>query len=149
MTTLNSVLVRNQKVTFEKKVAKNRLLTVTVRFDDNCGNGRNDLAVTGEITTLSKKTMFECGRIHDTIAKHFPGLKEAILYHYCSTKEPLHYISNTMFWVKEGNLDNARSIAIAPDATLEQLQNEEWLESRLPSLLNNLHKIVTNLGMVY
>ena len=149
MTTLNSVLVRNQKVTFEKQISKNRLLTVTVRFDDECGNGRNSLSVTGEITTLSKKTMFECGCMHDTIAKHFPELKEAILYHYCSTKEPLHYISNTMFWVKEGNLDNAKSIAIVPEATLEQLLDKEWLEERLPSLLKNLHRIVTNLGMVY
>jgi len=149
MQTLNSVLVRNQKITFEKQISKNRLLTVTVRFDDHCGNGSNDLAVTGEVTTLSKKTMFEGGCIHDTIAKHFPELKEAITYHLCSTDGPMHYIANTMYWAKKGNLEYARRTAKAPDTTLEQLLDKEWLEERLPSLLNNLHKIVTNLGMVY
>ena len=149
MTTLNSVLVRNQKVTFEKKISKNRLLTVTVRFDDNCGNGRNRLSVTGDITTLSKKTTLECGTLHSKIAKHFPELKEAIAYHLCSTAGPMHYIANTMFWAEEGNLENARSIAMAPDATLEQLLDKKWLEARLPSLLNDLKSIVTGLGMVY
>ena len=149
MTTLNSVLVRNQKITFEKKISKNRLLTVTVRFDDNCGNGRNRLSVTGEVTTLSKKTMFECGCIHDTIAKRFPELKEAIAYHLCSTEKPMSYISNTVYWAEEGNRTYARGTAIAPNATLEQLLDKEWLEARLPSLLNDLKSIVTGLGMVY
>ena len=149
MTTLNSVLNRNQKVTFEKKIAKNRLLTVTVRFDDECGNGRNRLSVTGEVTTLSKKTMFECGCIHDTIAKHFPELKEAIAYHLCSTNKPMNYISNTIFWAEEGNRTYARSAAIAPDAGFSELLDKKWLEARLPSLLNNLKNIVTGLGMVY
>ena len=149
MTTLNSVLVRNQKITFEKKISKNRLLTVTVRFDDNCTNGRNRLSVTGEVTTLSKKTTFECGCIHDTIAKHFPELKEAIAYHLCSTEKPMSYISNTVYWAEEGNRTYARGTAIAPNATLEQLLDKEWLEARLPSLLNDLKSIVTGLGMVY
>lgn len=37
---------------------------------------------------------------------------------------------------REPDLEYARSCAVAPDATLEQLRSKEWLEARLPALID-------------
>jgi hypothetical protein len=50
---------------------------------------------------------------------------------------------------KEPELEKARSAAIAPDATLEQLQNPKWLEDRLPALMQEFKAAVEELGFVY
>lgn len=50
---------------------------------------------------------------------------------------------------KEPDLEAARRCAIWPDATLEQLQNKEILESRLPKLMEEFKKDVESLGLVY
>ena len=49
----------------------------------------------------------------------------------------------------EANLEYARSSACAPDATLEQLQSKEWLEARLPTLLDDFKKVIEGLGFTY
>jgi len=38
------------------------------------------------------------------------------------------------------DLESARRSAIAPDATLEQLQDEEWLKARLPGLIEEFKR---------
>ena len=50
---------------------------------------------------------------------------------------------------KEPNLEYARNTAIAPDATLEQLQSEKWLKSRLPELIQQFKKAMESLGFTY
>ena len=47
------------------------------------------------------------------------------------------------------DIEAARSCAIWPEATLEQLQNKELLESRIPELQERLKKAVTALGLEY
>lgn len=49
----------------------------------------------------------------------------------------------------EPNLEYARSSAIWPDATLEQLQNKELLESRTPSLCAEFKSVIEELGFTY
>lgn len=50
---------------------------------------------------------------------------------------------------REINLEYARSTAIAPDATLCQLQSKEWLEARLPQLQAAFITDIEALGFVY
>lgn len=50
---------------------------------------------------------------------------------------------------KEPKLDAARSAAIWPDATLEQLTDEDALRERLPALLARFRNAVESLGMTY
>ena len=47
---------------------------------------------------------------------------------------------------KEPDLEAARASAIWPDATLEQLQDEEQLKARLPGLLAEFRAAVESLG---
>ena len=47
---------------------------------------------------------------------------------------------------KEPDLEAARETAIWPDATLEQLQDEEQLKARLPGLLAEFRAAVESLG---
>lgn len=50
---------------------------------------------------------------------------------------------------RDANLENARSSAICPDATLEQLQNKEWLLARLPKLREDFIIAMEELGFTY
>lgn len=47
------------------------------------------------------------------------------------------------------NLEYARSSAVWPDATLEQLQDKDALEARLPALLEDFRADVERLGLVW
>jgi len=50
---------------------------------------------------------------------------------------------------KEPNLEHARSSAVWPDATLEQLSNKQALLDRLPDLMAEFQSDVESLGLVY
>lgn len=50
---------------------------------------------------------------------------------------------------KEIDLEAARSTAIWPEATLEQLQSREALEARLPQLLADFRTAMESLGFIY
>ena len=60
-------------------------------------------------------------------------------------------ISTPIEWNKavEPNLEAARSCAVWPDATLEQLQNKEALTERLPDLMQEFKKDIEALGFIY
>jgi len=49
----------------------------------------------------------------------------------------------------EPDLEAARSSAVWPEATLEQLRDKEALESRLPALINQFKTDLENLGFVW
>lgn len=65
-------------------------------------------------------------------------------YNYKVVSIPTHFCKAV-----KPNLEAARSCAIWPDATLEQLQDKELLESRIPELQERLRKAVTSLGLEY
>lgn len=124
-------------------------ITAEVRFDDECKNGHKTFAITGEILRKARHGRWEfdsCGQIRDDIAKHFPNLVPYLKWHLCSTDGPMHYLANTLYWVREGNIEAARKTAIWPDATLEQLQDEEQLKARLPGLLAEFRTAIEGLG---
>ncbi len=77
-------------------------ITVTVRFDDRCGNGHNTFSITSAITTPASRARRDIeagGCLHDEAAEHFPELAPLIQWHLCSTDGPLHYVENTMYWL--------------------------------------------------
>ncbi len=138
-----------------------------VRYDDQCDNGHNTFAITGEIDRLEGKRWREDsgGCIHGEIAKHFPELAPFIKWHLCSSDGPLHYVANTVYLAgdrdcwglrrgegKDRELSAARRAAIWPDATDEDLTApglEQRLEARLPALLAEFRKAVESLGFVF
>ena len=72
---------------------------VRLSFDDECHNGHETFAVTGEIERLEHRGWVEYsgGCIHDAIADHFPELANFIKWHLVSTDGPMHYLANTLY----------------------------------------------------
>lgn len=148
-----SKLVRHQVKEFGPKPiagwGKRALIKAKVRYDDECGNGHNSFAITGEIYIPGRSDVECCGMIHEEIAKHFPELLPFLKWHLTSSDGPMHYIANTTYWAKQGNLEYARSSAVWPDATLEQLQDEQALRHRMPDLMAEFEAAVKSLGFEY
>ena len=61
------------------------------------------------------------------------------------------YIHTPSAWAKavEPNLEHARSSAVWPEATLEQLQNKDLLVARLPAMLAEFKSAVESFGFTY
>ena len=212
---MNSILTKKQIKVFKKAYredGREYVLIAKVRYDDECGNGHNTLAITGEIWRAEQgqpigRDCESCGRIHEDIAKRLPELAPYIKWHLVSSDGPMAYIANTVYhaqsyspryaWVyytglqdplgiegvkerllgyekadkareaegqpgyrvvwdektaKEANLDHARSSAVWPEATDEELLApglEERLQARLPRLMEEFRAAVEALGFVY
>ena len=212
---MNSILTKKQVKVFKKAYredGREYVLIAKVRYDDECGNGHNTFAITGEIWRAKQgqsigRDCESCGCIHEDIAKRLPELAPYIKWHLTSSDGPMHYIANTVYdaqsygpqyaWVyytgsqdplgienvrerllgyeradkakaaegqpgyrvvwdektaKEANLDYARSSAVWPDATDEDLLTpglEERLQARLPRLMEEFKAAVESLGFVY
>ncbi len=145
-----TTLTKSQKklYTAQWEEGKNRYsITATVRHDDQCGNGHNTFALTADIRENGREYMGGC--CHEEVAKRIPELAPFIKWHLTSTDGPMHYEANTVYHAKQGKLDYARSTAIWPNATLEQLLDKEALEARLPMLLEEFQLAVESLGLVY
>ena len=79
------------------------LIRFEASFDDDCKNGHNDFAITGEIweSTHDKRRkgsdMVAGGCIHDEIAKHFPEVAHVIKWHLTGEAGPMHYAANAVY----------------------------------------------------
>lgn len=143
------------------------IVVAVVRHDDECMNGHNSFSITGKIYELGysfrdgvlahakagcRLGMSSCGCVHDDIKKHIPELAPFIKWHLTSTDGPMHYIANTIYHVQEGKLDFARSSAVWPGATDEELCSpnlEAKLYARLPALMEQFKAAVESLGFTY
>lgn len=212
---MTSVLTKKQVKTFKKvyrEDGREYVLIAKVRYDDECGNGHNTFAITGEVWRArgGRPTGRDCemaGCIHDVIAKQLPELAPYIKYHLMDTRAPMHYIANTVYhaqsvgpqcaWIyftgpadplgiegvkdrclgyvtadkaqevegqpgyrvqwdeksaKAANLDYARSCAVWPEASDEDLTApglEARLQARLPKLRAEFKAAVEELGFTY
>lgn len=174
-----SVFVKHQVKTYgPKRMANGDVIVAKVGHDDNCGNGHNTFSMTAEIygpdripgeTTIKfhGKTYWchSGGCCHDEIAEAFPELAPFIKWHLTSTDGPMHYVANTLYWAgKSGycngaksdppNFENARSCAVWPEATDEQLslppdEFKALLLNRLPVLMAEFKAAVESLGFTY
>lgn len=145
-----SKLVRKQTQEHVKKI-DGMIYVLNLRFDDHCGNGNNDFSITLD-TYRGRRTesrLDSCGCQHEEVKRIFPEFSHLIAWHLCSTKGPMHYVANTIYHVKGFNLKFARSTAIAPLASFEQLGNEKWLLDRLPALMVDFKEVIESLGFEY
>lgn len=126
---------------FSKSIvnAAGHKIKVTLCFDDRCRNGHDTFSITYEDTFEGR--FISGGTNHETVEKYFPEYRELTRFHLCSTDGPLHYIANSMYWAKQGNLEHARACAIWGDAKLEDF-TEENLKARLPALLEEFNSLM-------
>ena len=126
-------------------------LVAKIRHDDRCGNGYNTFSITGELYRIvrNKAVLESCGCLHDIIAHRIPIIAPYLCWHLCSTNGPLHYIANTAYHVKNGDLDAAQRSAIWPNATDYELQDQDRLLERLPELMERFKSAVESLGLEY
>tara|TARA_R110002020_G_scaffold168531_1_gene357375 strand:+ start:54 stop:518 length:465 start_codon:yes stop_codon:yes gene_type:complete len=151
-----SILTKSQTKTATRSYKKDwseYRIRVELRYDDDCGNGHNSFGITADIVEKVNGRWRESmgGCCHDEIVEVFPEFADLIKWHLCSSDGPLHYIANTTYLAsdKEPRLEAARSSAIWPEATLEQLQDKEVLEARLPALLEEFKSAMEQLGFTY
>ena len=154
--------ILNQKIGATRNYTKGEnkyRITVELCFDDQCGNGHESFAITADIRENGRQYMGGC--CHDEIAQHFPEFAPLIKWHLTSTDGPMHYVANTMYhaadldaehtWgkAKPANLEYARSTAVWPDATIEQLRDKAALEARLPALLAEFKAAMLSAGFLW
>jgi hypothetical protein len=148
-------------------IKKNDLeyVKVQIRFNDECGNGKNSLGITGKYVLRGR--MESCGQIQEHIldcigeSTEYDWLKLAMKFHLCDTNSPLHYIANTVYWKDNGNLENARICAISNWGKEDPLYIHDWmfnmdndsfkamLNARLPLLMKRFKEAIEGCGFEY
>lgn len=89
-------------------------IRANLRFDDNCKNGHQSFAITGEIYRPGARDVEACGCIHDEIARYFPEFAPLIPWHLTSQDSPMHYAANAAYHA--GNRDHWGRLAGEPFA---------------------------------
>lgn len=116
-------------------------LRVEIRHDDQCKNGHNSFAITGDIRGAQGRDIAG-GCLHDDIARVFPELAHLIKWHLSSTDGPMHYVANTLYWLGfqgycgEGdsnppNIKHARSTAVWPEMPESFVCPVEWRQLKV------------------
>lgn len=99
-----STLTKKQARKFERNDSEFNCV-VEVRYDDECGNGHNTFAITGDFYRVGSPRTdrnFEFGGCcHDEVVAAFPELAPFIKWHLTSSDGPLHYISNTLYHARD------------------------------------------------
>jgi hypothetical protein len=99
-----TVLTKSQKIRHEKRIrydGRAADLIVTIRHDDECGNGHNSFSVTGEIYRAGSRRdadFLAGGCIHEEIARAFPEIAPFIKWHLMTTDGVTHYVANTLYF---------------------------------------------------
>ncbi len=130
-------------------------ITATVMFSHShsvCRNSKT-LTITGG-ALINDEQGISYGMfgdmMHDTIAIAFPELSKYLKWHSWNTKiGGLYYLSSTLKYANEGNLNKARTTALFPNGTLEELKDEKLLKSRLNLLLEQFKADVKSLGFTW
>lgn len=194
-----------------KGYGANASISVKLRFDDICRNGRETFYITAEVRRPGGRDAEACGCLHEEIARVFPELEPLIKWQLTSTDGPMQYVDNTCYhagdrdhnglregerkpilgpdkvptwvpkitpekyvkgheqpapvlveyelWCREGegkerDLNAARSCAVWPEATDEELCQERphleaALKARLPALLAEFKQAMLDVGFIY
>lgn len=85
------------------------VMRVELRFDDECGNGKNSFAITADIGVPGANDIIAGGCLHDEIERIFPELAPLIQWHLTSTAGPMHYIANTVYLAGDRDADGRRA----------------------------------------
>lgn len=97
-----------------------------VRFNDECKNGHQTFAITGEVYEHGKphtdRNMVSAGCCHDDISEAYPELAPFIRWHLSSTDGPMHYHANAYYWARK-----ARGYyRVFPHTEWEKPDGREW-----------------------
>ena len=150
--TTDSVLTYNQKKTFTKTYVKGGetfRITAEVRYDDECRNGHNTFAITGEIKRKARNGCWvweSAGCIHEQIAKHFPELAHLIKWHLCNSDGPTYYFENTLYHAsncestghKVGEVKRTKKVLKFKDFPVTFKLERKFLESLVESNVKDL-----------
>jgi hypothetical protein len=83
-----------------ERTKRGERLRVTLRFDDQCGNGSMDFSATAVIYDARGRDIAG-GCCHDAIVDYFPKLAPLIKWHSTSTREPMHYVENAVYHARQ------------------------------------------------
>lgn len=105
---MESILTKKQEKKFSREFYRGGerfKIVLTIRYDDECGNGHNTFAMTGDIYENRRGAWkwYAGGCCHEEIAAVFPEYARYLKWHLCASDGPLHYLSNTLFLA--GNRD--------------------------------------------
>lgn len=93
----------NQRKIFIKEHEEG-FIKCEIRWDDNCKNGHNSFAVTGEVNknrNFTDRGCISAGCIHEDIEKYFPEFKHLIKWHLFDSKGPIYYYENTLYFASD------------------------------------------------
>lgn len=94
--TTNSLKFKTQKT-----LRTGEILKVSIRLNDECHNGHEDFAITGELGTPRDyaRGNQSGGCIHEEILKHFPEFAPFVRIHLCDWEgSPMHGVANGFYW---------------------------------------------------
>ena len=86
------------------------------------------------------------------LSKYWPELAPLCQWHLCSTRGPLHYMENSMFWAAQGAVEAFKLAALWPDlpeemaADLDKPGLQGALAGRLPGLIDRFLQAMTDCG---
>lgn len=88
----------------EKKIGEREVIRVNIRLSDECNNGFNEFAITGDIYKNNKFQMGGC--IHEEILKHFPEFKIFVDLHLRDIKGvPMYPVVNGYYFLKNSSIN--------------------------------------------
>jgi hypothetical protein len=106
---------RSQKWISEGRPVKgygtNGVMYVEMRFDDQCGNGYQNFAITARVYTKESRRKGDIaagGCLHEEIEKTFPELAPFIRWHLVGTDGPMHYLGNTIYHAGDRDYNGRR-----------------------------------------
>ena len=130
------------KTTIKKILPSDELIIVEYGFDTDFAKKNNQDPYFAATYSMADSG----GSDSELIAKEFPEIAHLVKYHLVSTKEPMHYVVNSMYWAEQGNLEYARSTAIWPNAELSDFTKEKLL-ARLPELMAQFKADIVKAGI--
>ena len=107
MNTATVVNQSNNLIYKTDKIVGNKHIYVKIRLNDECKNGHQDFAITGDIYLAGKpktdRNHLSGGCIHEEVLKYFPQFDIFINLHLCDYKgAPMYPQSNMRYHMREG-----------------------------------------------
>lgn len=106
-TTANNTKKTNSLKFSTSKIIGGEDITVTIRLNDDCGNGHQDFSITGDIykanARKSDKNHLMGGCIHEEILKVFPEFQIFVNLHLCDFNGvPTYAVENGFYHLTQG-----------------------------------------------
>lgn len=109
-----------------KNVGKDRhVMSLTLEYLQ--GNKAPYFSAT--VDTFNGTKLVACGCQHNIIRAYFPDYEKYLKWHLVSTIEPMHYLANGLYWLKEGNIPNFKHTVVWGEVETDQDFTSDWLEN--------------------